>query len=268
MKNKIIPYNSKLKEFARQLRKNSTLAEVLLWQKIKQQALGVQFHRQVPILEYIVDFYCHELQLAIEVDGISHMYKYDKDVQRERQLEKVGVHVVRLQDGEIKNNMFSVLMTIQQVISEMQSERPSFKKEKTPQKSPQGDNFDIAFPKKEKLTNKKVFEALFTEGKNLREFPIKLIYLSTNSKEEFPIKVAVVAPKKRFKTAVDRNRIKRLLREAYRLNKPFIFNNIEGNFAFIFLYLGKKTPSFNEVDAAMKKLLEAFVKKEFHEKID
>ena len=127
---------------------------------------------------------------------------------------------------------------------------------------------DVSFPKKEKLTNKKVFEALFTEGKNLSEFPIKLIYLNTNSKEEIPIKVAVVAPKRRFKTAVDRNHIKRLLREAYRLNKPLIFNNIEGNFAFIFLYLGKKTPSFDEVDAAMKKLLEAFVKKEFHEKID
>ena len=133
-------------------------------------------------------------------------------------------------------------------------------------RSSQGDNF--SFPKKEKLTNKKVFEALFTEGKSLREFPIKLIYLSSNSKEEAPIKVAVVAPKKKFKTAVQRNRIKRLLREAYRLNKPLIFNNIKGNFAFIFLYLGKKTPGFNEVDKAMKKLLEAFINKEFHEKID
>ena len=79
MKNKIIPYNPKLKEFARQLRKNSTLSEVLLWEKLKQRSMGVQFHRQVPLLEYIVDFYCHELQLAIEIDGVSHDFKYDKD---------------------------------------------------------------------------------------------------------------------------------------------------------------------------------------------
>lgn len=79
MKNKIIPYNPKLKEFARQLRKNSTLSEVLLWEKLKQRSMGVQFHRRVPLLEYIVDFYCHELQLAIEIDGVSHDFKYDKD---------------------------------------------------------------------------------------------------------------------------------------------------------------------------------------------
>ncbi|MEE1961557.1 DUF559 domain-containing protein [Allomuricauda taeanensis] len=102
MKNKIIPYNPKLKELARQLRKNSTPSEVLLWQKIKQRALGVQFHRQVPLLEYIVAFFCHELQLAIEIDGASHEFKYDKDAQRERHLEKVGVHLIRLQDSEVK----------------------------------------------------------------------------------------------------------------------------------------------------------------------
>ncbi|WP_421805015.1 endonuclease domain-containing protein [Flagellimonas sp.] len=83
MKNKIIPYNPKLKEFARQLRKNSTLSEVLLWEKLKQRSMGIQFHRQVPLLEYIVDFYCHELQLAIEIDGVSHDFKYDKGQQRE-----------------------------------------------------------------------------------------------------------------------------------------------------------------------------------------
>lgn len=147
----------------------------------------------------------------------------------------------------------------------MLEENTDSKKAEVSLKSPQG---DISFPKKEKLTNKKCFEALFTEGKNLREFPIKLIYLPTDFNDGIKVKVAVVAPKKKFKTAVDRNRIKRLLREAYRLNKPLIFNNIEGNYAFIFLYLGKKTPNFNEVDSAMKKLLEAFLKKEFHEKTD
>ena len=72
MKNKIIPYNPKLKELARELRKNSTLSEVLLWIKIKGKAMGVEFHRQVPIDNFIVDFYCHELMLTIEIDGSSH----------------------------------------------------------------------------------------------------------------------------------------------------------------------------------------------------
>ena len=124
----------------------------------------------------------------------------------------------------------------------------------------------LTFPKKEKLKSKKLFEALFVEGKSVHAFPIKLLYLPTPFDDGSKIKVGVVAPKKRFKNAVSRNRIKRLLREAYRLNKPLIFNNIEGNFAFLFLYLGEKIPDYKEVDMAMKKALEAFLKKESHEK--
>ena len=86
-RNNIIPYNPKLKEYARQLRNNSTLSEVLLWQKIKGKALGVEFHRQVPINEFIVYFYCHEIQLAIEIDGSSHDNKYDYDCRRQNILE-------------------------------------------------------------------------------------------------------------------------------------------------------------------------------------
>ena len=78
MRNKIIPYNQELKLLARQLRKNSTFPEVLLWQNIKQRAYGVQYHRQVPMLNYIVDFYCHEIGLAIEIDGSSHEHNYLK----------------------------------------------------------------------------------------------------------------------------------------------------------------------------------------------
>lgn len=77
---KILPYKPHLKEYATKLRKNMTLAEVLLWNKLKRrQMLGHDFDRQRPIADYVVDFYCKALRLAIEVDGHSHDYKERKD---------------------------------------------------------------------------------------------------------------------------------------------------------------------------------------------
>ena len=121
MRNKIIPYTPKLKEYAKQLRNNSTLSEVLLWQKIKNKALGVQFHRQVPIKEYIVDFYCNELMLAIEIDGDSHLYKYDYDQKRQGELELLGITFLRFSDFDVKQNMFSVALALEHVVFEMNS---------------------------------------------------------------------------------------------------------------------------------------------------
>lgn len=120
---------------------------------------------------------------------------------------------------------------------------------------------DFSFPKKEKLKSKKLIEQLFAEGKHLNNFPLKLIYLKEVFNDEVKTKTMVVAPKKNFKSAVKRNRIKRLLREAYRLNKHLVFNNIEGNYAFAILYLGKEMPSFPFIDEKMKGLLEKFLKK-------
>nr|WP_299386255.1 ribonuclease P protein component [Allomuricauda sp.] len=124
-----------------------------------------------------------------------------------------------------------------------------------------------SFNTKEKLKSKKLFEHLFTEGKSIKSFPIKLLYAQCDF-EDVPIKVGVVAPKKKFRNAVHRNRIKRLMRESYRLNKHLLFNNVEGNFAFLFLYLGNKMPNANEVEKAMVGLLETFLKKVSHEKMD
>ena len=114
-KNRIIPYREDLKQKARELRKNSTLSEVLLWCKINNRQLeGVQFHRQVPMLDYIVDFYCHELQLAIEIDGDSHYHedKYVYDLKRQRSLEYWGVKFLRFDDSDIKQKMNWVLEEI------------------------------------------------------------------------------------------------------------------------------------------------------------
>jgi len=122
MKNKIIPYHPELKQLARQLRKNSTLPEVLLWQNIKQRAYGVQFHRQVPMLNYIVDFYCHEIGLAIEIDGQSHDHSYLNDAKRQAELEKYGVTFLRFSNDEVKKNMFSVLLVIEETVDRLKKE--------------------------------------------------------------------------------------------------------------------------------------------------
>ena len=111
---KIIPYNPDLKQLARDLRKNMTLSEVLLWNELKQKRmLGYDFDRQRPIGNYIVDFFCKELSLAVEIDGDTHIYKYDYDDERQRIIEKMGVRFLRFEDIEVKKNMLNVLRVIE-----------------------------------------------------------------------------------------------------------------------------------------------------------
>ena len=114
---------------------------------------------------------------------------------------------------------------------------------------------DFSFPKKEKLKRKKLIEQLFAGGKGLNNYPVKLIYLRTELPEDVQFQAGVTVSKRSFKKAVQRNRIKRLLRESYRLNKHLVFNNIEGNFAFLFLYIGKEMPEYEQVEASMKAVL-------------
>jgi very-short-patch-repair endonuclease len=111
---KIIPYSPELKELAKELRRNMTLSEVLLWNELKQkQMLGFDFDRQRPIGNYIVDFYCKELSLAIEIDGKSHFNKYDYDEKRQGELEKLGVKILRFEDIKVKRDMLNVLREIE-----------------------------------------------------------------------------------------------------------------------------------------------------------
>ena len=126
----------------------------------------------------------------------------------------------------------------------------------------------MKFPKKEKLKSKKLIEVLFKEGKTLTSFPYKLIYLKIEAPVDVKLKTSVAVPKKNFKSAVKRNRIKRLLREAYRLNKHLVFNNSEGNFAFLILYLGKEIPNYPEVEKGIQLILKNFLKKIDDAKVD
>ena len=116
---KIIPYNPMLKERARYLRNNSTFSEVLLWQQLKGKQLhGFDFDRQKPIDNYIVDFFCNELMLAIEIDGDSHANKSDNDQMRQQKLESLGVRFLRFYDRDVKQNKAGVLLAIENWILE------------------------------------------------------------------------------------------------------------------------------------------------------
>ncbi|SNT10177.1 Very-short-patch-repair endonuclease [Ekhidna lutea] len=104
---KIIPYNKKLVPLAKKLRQNMTLGEVLLWNEIKGNQLGYRFSRQIPIDEFIVDFYCKDLMLVIEVDGNTHYHdnQPEKDRIRQERLEFLGVRFLRFDDLDVKTNI-------------------------------------------------------------------------------------------------------------------------------------------------------------------
>ncbi len=113
---------------------------------------------------------------------------------------------------------------------------------------------DFKFGGKERLKGKKLIEKLFREGKSVTIFPLKAIYLRTDFKDDTKIKVGFSVGKRNFKRAVDRNRIKRLLRESYRLNKAASFNNISASYALMILYLGKEETDFDSIEKKMKGL--------------
>ncbi|MBO3700261.1 endonuclease domain-containing protein [Roseivirga sp. E12] len=118
---KIIPYNSRLVPLAKKLRANMTLSEVLLWQEIKGKRLGYRFSRQIPIDEFIVDFYCKDLMLAIEIDGESHHHngQPEKDRKRQQRLESLGVRFIRFDDIDIKKDISWVIEELQLTITDL-----------------------------------------------------------------------------------------------------------------------------------------------------
>ncbi|WP_258100154.1 endonuclease domain-containing protein [Marinoscillum pacificum] len=122
-----LPYNSNLKQFSRDLRNNSTLGEVLLWQELRAGSIrGYKFNRQKPLDNYIVDFYCKKLNLVIEVDGSSHYHESAivNDKIRQSVLEEMGLRFLRFDDLDIKKNMVHVIDSINQFIDEYETSNP------------------------------------------------------------------------------------------------------------------------------------------------
>ena len=127
-KRKIIPYNPKLKEYAKELRNNSTKAEIILWMKLKgKQMYGYDFHRQKPIDNYILDFFCYELMLGVEVDGYSHEFLevYNKDTIKEKRMKELGLSILRFTDEQVLKDMGNVIRAIEFYIEEYKKHTPN-----------------------------------------------------------------------------------------------------------------------------------------------
>ena len=110
-----LPYNPALKQRARELRKAGNLSEVLFWNVVKSKQLnGQDFDRQRVIGNYIVDFYCHEHALVVEIDGSSHDDKQAYDQVRDEYLEALGLMVLHVQDVDVKQNLAGVVELVRQ----------------------------------------------------------------------------------------------------------------------------------------------------------
>ena len=109
-----LPYNPQLKERAKALRKAGNLSEVLLWQQLKNGLFfGLDFDRQKIIGNYIVDFYCAEKGVVIEIDGCSHDSKTDYDAKRDDFLNSLGLRVIHLLDQDVKKNMADIMVFLE-----------------------------------------------------------------------------------------------------------------------------------------------------------
>jgi very-short-patch-repair endonuclease len=123
---KIIPYNPKLKEFAKKLRNNSTFTEIMVWNYLKKkQVRGYDFDRQKPIDNFIVDLYCKDLQLAIEIDGESHYGNPERDKKKDNRLMELGVTVLRFDDMEVVHQLDRVIEKIEKWIDENAKDKPT-----------------------------------------------------------------------------------------------------------------------------------------------
>jgi very-short-patch-repair endonuclease len=110
----------KLKPIAREMRKEPTQAERMLWQRLRRnQMAGLPFRQQFPIDRFIVDFYCPAKRLAIEIDGPIHQYSQAEDTIRKEYIESMGIKVIRFSNQEIFTKISNVLETILAEINQL-----------------------------------------------------------------------------------------------------------------------------------------------------
>ncbi len=117
----------------------------------------------------------------------------------------------------------------------------------------------FTYPKTEKLKSKTTIDALFTGGKSVSKYPLRLVYVPVNLKDNETIKFGVSVSKKYFKHAVDRNYFKRVLRETYRLNKHLILENTNKTYAMMFFYQTKERLKYEDIEQKTIQLFKKFI---------
>ena len=126
---------------------------------------------------------------------------------------------------------------------------------------------NFSFKKEERLCSKKLIERLFAEGESFLVFPLKFVFLNSTLPTKFPVQTGFSVGKKIFKKAVQRNLIKRKMREAFRLNKHDLYQIAgENQLALFIIFIGKTIPEYQQVEDAMKKGLNKLLKESLLDK--
>ena len=121
---------------------------------------------------------------------------------------------------------------------------------------------NFSLKKAERLSSKKVIEKLFSNGDSILQYPLKMVYLKTELHKSCPAQTGFTASKKGFKRAVHRNKIKRLLREAYLLNKHIIYDELKDEqLALFIIFIGKEIPEYKQIEVSMNKGLNKIINK-------
>ncbi len=117
----------------------------------------------------------------------------------------------------------------------------------------------FTYPKAEKLKSKTTIDSLFSDGKSVSKYPLRLVYVPIKLENNEKIKFGVSVSKKYFKKAVDRNYFKRVLRETYRLNKYLLLENLDQPYAVMFFYQTKDRLTYQEIESKTIQLFDKFV---------
>jgi ribonuclease P protein component len=120
---------------------------------------------------------------------------------------------------------------------------------------------NFKYSKKDKLKSKKQINLIFEQGASVMAYPLLIKYHELTFKDKVLLKAGVSVSKRNFKKAVDRTKIKRLLRESYRLNKPYYFDSLTQSYGIMIMYIGTEKPQFYSLNKTLKSLLNKLDKK-------